>query len=102
MAMVNKTSVSHFKVKNVPLKHTYGKGNFKKNAKFSSSWQKEAFLYKIVIQVVVQVHSKMQSIVRWNKLLGKKVLQNKTWDLVKNELYMPYITRAAENTHTTI
>ena len=27
MAMVNKTSVSHFKVKNTLLKHTDGKGN---------------------------------------------------------------------------
>ena len=29
MAMVNNTSVSHFKVKYTPLKHTDGKGNFK-------------------------------------------------------------------------
>ena len=30
MVMVNKTNVSHFKVKNTPLKHTDGKGNFSK------------------------------------------------------------------------
>ena len=34
MAMVNKTSVSRFKVKNRPLKHTDGKGNFKRMLSF--------------------------------------------------------------------
>ena len=34
MAMVNKTRVSHFKVKNTPLKHTNGKGNFKRMLSF--------------------------------------------------------------------
>ena len=34
MAMVNKTSVLHFKVKNTLLKHTDGKGNFKRMLSF--------------------------------------------------------------------
>ena len=34
MAMVNKTSVLHFKVKNTLLKHTDGKGNFKRRLRF--------------------------------------------------------------------
>ena len=34
MAMVNNTSVSHFKVKNTLLKHTDGKGNFKRMLSF--------------------------------------------------------------------
>ena len=34
MATVNKTSVSHFKVKNTPLKQTDGKGNFKRMLSF--------------------------------------------------------------------
>ena len=34
MAMVNKTSVSRFNVKNTPLKHADGKGNFKRMLSF--------------------------------------------------------------------
>ena len=34
MAMVNKTSVSNFKVKNTSLKHTEGKGIFKRILSF--------------------------------------------------------------------
>ena len=50
MAMVNKTSVLHFKVKNTLLKHTDGKGNFKRMLRFFSSWQRKAFSYKIVLR----------------------------------------------------
>ena len=50
MAMVNNTSVSHFKVKNTLLKHTDGKGNFKRMLRFFSSWQRKAFSYKIVLR----------------------------------------------------
>ena len=47
MAIVNKTSVSHFKVKNAPLKHTYGKGNFKKMLSFLQVDKRRLFFIKL-------------------------------------------------------
>ena len=46
------TKVSHFKVKNVPLKDTNGKGVFKRmfSQFFFFSGQRKAFRYKIVLQ----------------------------------------------------
>ena len=50
MAMVKKTSVSHFKVKNTLLKHTVGKGNFKRMLSFLQVDKGRLnFLYKIVL-----------------------------------------------------
>ena len=47
MAMVNKTRVSHFKVKNTPLKHTDGKGNFKRMLSFLQVNKGRLFLKKL-------------------------------------------------------
>ena len=48
MRWVYKTSVSHFKVKNTPLKDTGGKGKFKRMLSFLLMDKGKAFLYKIV------------------------------------------------------
>ena len=66
MAMVNKTSVLHFKVKNTLLKHTDGKGNFKRMLRFFSSWQRKAFSYKIVLQGIQNTRNFHHS--RWERL----------------------------------
>ena len=51
MAMVNKTSVSNFKVKNTSLKHTDGKGIFKRILSFLQADKGRFFrLYKIVLE----------------------------------------------------
>ena len=50
MAMVNKRRVSHFKVKNTPLKHTDGKGNFKRMLSFLQVDKGRTVLYKIVLR----------------------------------------------------
>ena len=47
MAMVNKTRVSHFKVKNTPLKHADGKGNFKKMLSFLQVDRGRLFFIKL-------------------------------------------------------
>ena len=47
MAMVNKTRVSHFKVKNTPLKHTDGKGNFKRMLSFLQVDKGRLFFIKL-------------------------------------------------------
>ena len=50
-AMVYRTSVSHFKVINTPLKDTDGKGKFKRMLSFFYVGQREAFFfYKIVLR----------------------------------------------------
>ena len=49
MAMVNKTSLSNFKVKNTSLKHTDGKGIFKRILSFLQVDKERLFrLYKII------------------------------------------------------
>ena len=51
VAMVNKTSVSNFKVKNTSLKHTDGKGIFKRILSFLQVDKGRLFrLYKIVLR----------------------------------------------------
>ena len=47
MAMVNKTRVSHFKFKNTPLKHTDGKGNFKRMLSFLQVDKGRLFFIKL-------------------------------------------------------
>ena len=47
MAMVNKTRVLHFKVKNTPLKHTVGKGNFKRMLSFLQVDKGRLFFVKL-------------------------------------------------------
>ena len=47
MAMVNKTSVLHFKVKNTLLKHTDGKGNFKRMLSFLQVDKGRLFFIKL-------------------------------------------------------
>ena len=47
MTMVNKTSVLHFKVKNTPLKHTDGKGNFKRMLSFRQVDKGRLFFIKL-------------------------------------------------------
>ena len=47
MAMVNKSRVSHFKVKNTPLKHTDGKGNFKRMLNFLQVDKGRLFFVKL-------------------------------------------------------
>ena len=47
MAMVNKTRVSHFKVKNTPLKHKDGKGNFKRVFSFLQVDKGRLFFIKL-------------------------------------------------------
>ena len=47
MAMVNKNSVSHFKVKNTLLKHTDGKGNFKRMLSFLQVDKGRLFVIKL-------------------------------------------------------
>ena len=47
MAMVNKTRVSHFKVKNTPLKHTEGKENFKRMLSFLQVDKGRLFFIKL-------------------------------------------------------
>ena len=47
MAMVNKTRVSNFKVKNTPLKHTDGKGNFKRMLSFLQVDKGRLFFIKL-------------------------------------------------------
>ena len=47
MAMLNKTSVSHFKVKNTPLKHTDRKGNFKRMLSFLEVNKGRLFFLKL-------------------------------------------------------
>ena len=51
MRWVYKTSVSHFKVKNTPLKHTDGKEKFKRMLSFING-KKKAFVYKIVVREI--------------------------------------------------
>ena len=50
MAMVNKTSVSHFKVKNTPLKHTDGKRNFKRMLSFLQVDKGRLFYIKLFFE----------------------------------------------------
>ena len=50
MAMVNKTSGSHLKVKNTPLKHTDGKGSFKRMLSFLQVDKGRLFFLKIVLR----------------------------------------------------
>ena len=50
MAMVNKTSGSHFKVKNTPLKHTDGKGSFKRMLSFLQDDKGRLFFLKAVLR----------------------------------------------------
>ena len=50
MAMVNKTSVSQFKVENTPLKHTDGKGNFKECLVFFKLTKKGFFYIKLFFE----------------------------------------------------
>ena len=53
MAMVNKTSVSNFKVKNTSLKHTDGKGIFKRILSFLQVDKGRLFrIYKIVLREI--------------------------------------------------
>ena len=52
MRWVYKTSVSHFKVKNTPLKDTGGKGKFKRMLSFLLMDKGKDFLYKIVLREV--------------------------------------------------
>ena len=47
MTMVKKTSVSHFKVKNTPLKQTDGKGNFKRMLSFLQVDKGRLFFIKL-------------------------------------------------------
>ena len=47
MAMVNKTSVSRFNVKNTPLKHADGKGNFKRMLSFLQVDKGRLFFIKL-------------------------------------------------------
>ena len=47
MAMVNKTRVSHFKVKNTLLKHTDGRGNFKRMLSFLQVDRGRLFFIKL-------------------------------------------------------
>ena len=47
METVNKTRVSHFKVKNTPLKHTDGKGNFKRMLSFLQVDKGRLFFIKL-------------------------------------------------------
>ena len=48
-AMVIKTSGSHFKVKNTPLKHTDGKGSFKRMLSFLQDDKGRLFFLKIFL-----------------------------------------------------
>ena len=50
MAMVNKTSVSHFKVKNTLLKHTDRKGNFKRMLSFLQVDKGRLFFLKLFFE----------------------------------------------------
>ena len=50
MAMVNKTSGWHFKVKNTPLKHTDGKGSFKRMLSFLQDDKGRLFFLKTVLR----------------------------------------------------
>ena len=47
MAMVNKTSVLHFTVKNTPLNHTDGKGNLKRMLSFLQVDKGRLFFIKL-------------------------------------------------------
>ena len=47
MAMANKTRFSHFKVKNTLLKHTDGKGNFKRMLSFLQVDKERLFFIKL-------------------------------------------------------
>ena len=60
MAMVNKTRVSHFKVKNTPLKHTDGKGNFKRMLSFLEVDKGRLFFIKLSF-VEFKIHTKFSS-----------------------------------------
>ena len=55
--VVDKTSVSHFMVKNTSLKETDGKEKFKRMLSFLKfSGQRKAFLYKIVLRGIRNFH----------------------------------------------
>ena len=56
--MVDKTSVSHFMVKNTSLKDKVGKEKFKRMLSFLNfSGQRKAFLYKIVLRGIQNFHN---------------------------------------------
>ena len=56
--MVDKTSVSYFVVKNASLKEIDGKEKFKRMLSFLNfSRQRKAFLYKIVLRGIRNVHN---------------------------------------------
>ena len=58
MAMVNKTSVSNFKVKNTSLKHTDGKGIFKRILSFVQVDKGRLVrLYKSVLRGILNTRS---------------------------------------------
>ena len=52
MAVFYKTSVSHFNVKNTPLKNRDGKRKIKRMPHFFFSGPRKAFVYKIVLREI--------------------------------------------------
>ena len=69
-AVVFKTKVAHFRVKNTPLKDTNYKGKFKRGLSFFC-WTRKAFGYEIVLRGIQQcfLHVGAQNFIHGSEVL---------------------------------